>query len=583
MAHVTDVRSSRPRWLLTWYALAAAFAVFTYFYGLDSLHIPKNGDEYPYEHITRMTAASGHWLPLQSEIPEMRNTKPPLLFWQGIVSTNWGTSWTLWRLRWPSVAYTLLTAGLVFLLGWRLSGQLETGFIALLTFLTFFSTYRYGRPFLTDAPSTFWLFVPCFAVLWRPSLVESRLAAPLLLGLATGVGLLYKSFALLLPVGLFLAWWRLRQRRYRVREFVAHDAGPLAIVAVVALAVFSVWFVLDPDPRAILNEFVFEENAGKFGAPGDYLKNLLWGGSSIWRLVVSYPLNAGLLMFPVIALFIDAFKRRSELLTVRLQPDTTADPKSDTTADAETQLWLWVVTLFVVFSLPSQRDERYLLPAMPAVAVLCALNWRRIGERVFKISLVTTGAAVVLLAYLSLRLEQAVAGERLFPFTYWVVLAIAVILVIAALLRPGLARVCVNVAILLALAGFAGFLHPFDGAPGTYSADVQQATRGRTVWVPINFAAKEEAHRFLLPGADVHGYAGEPDFTLAGPGSHSALFAVRAPINSTGIGGGRVLGERLDIATRQTPKQILDMLRGNVFEHLFVKEILVEPGERRER
>jgi dolichyl-phosphate-mannose-protein mannosyltransferase len=582
VAHVSDVRSSGPRSLLTWYALAAAFAVFTYFYGLDSLHIPKNGDEYPYEHITRMTAASGHWLPLRSEIPEMRNTKPPLLFWQGIVSTNWGTSWTLWRLRWPSVAYTLLTAGLVFLLGWRLSGQLETGFIALLTFLTFFSTYRYGRPFLTDAPSTFWLFVPCFALLWRPSLVESRVAAPLVLGLATGVGLLYKSFALLLPVELFLAWWHLRQRRYRVREFVAHDAGPLAIVAVVALAVFSVWFVLDPDPRAILNEFVFEENAGKFGAPGDYLKNLLWGGSSIWRLVVSYPLNAGLLMFPVTALFIDAFKRRSELLTVRLQPDTTADPKRDT-ADAETQLWLWVVTLFVVFSLPSQRDERYLLPAMPAVAVLCALNWRRIGERVFKISLVTTGAAVVILAYLSLRLEQAVAGERLFPFTYWVVLAIAVVLVIAALLRPGLARVCVNVAILLALAGFAGFLHPFDGAPGTYSADVQQATRGRTVWVPINFAAKEEAHRFLLPGADVHGYAGEPDFTLAGPGSHSALFAVRAPINSTGIGGGRVLGERLDIATRQTPKQILDMLRGHVFEHLFVKEILVEPGERRER
>jgi hypothetical protein len=44
-----------------------------------------------------------------------------------------------------------------------------------------------------------------------------------------------------------------------------------------------------------------------------------------------------------------------------------------------------------------------------------------------------------------------------------------------------------------------------------------------------------------------------------------------------------VLGERLDIATRQTPKQILDMLRGNVFEHLFVKEFLVEPGERHER
>ena len=45
---------------LLWNVLALALAVFTYFYGLDSQHIPKNGDEYPYEHITRLTAASGH-------------------------------------------------------------------------------------------------------------------------------------------------------------------------------------------------------------------------------------------------------------------------------------------------------------------------------------------------------------------------------------------------------------------------------------------------------------------------------------------------------------------------------------------
>ena len=548
-----------------WYGAAAAFAVVTYFYGLDSLHIPKNGDEYPYEHITRMTAVSGHWLPLKSEIPEMRNTKPPLLFWQGMVSTNWGGDWTLWRLRWPSVAYTLLTAGFAFLLGWRLSGQLETGFIALLTFLAFFSTYRYGRPFLTDSPSSFWLFVPCFALLWRPSIVESRLTAPFLLGLATGVGLLYKSFALLVPVGLFLAWWHLRHRRYVVPAFLARDVGKLVIVAVVALAIFGLWFVLDPDPRAIVNEFVFRENAAKFGAPGDYLKDFFWGGSSIWRLVVSYPLNAGLLMFPVVALFVDAFRRRNEL------------------DDDEILLWMWVISLFVVFSLPSQRDERYLLPAMPALAVLCALNWERISERVFIASVVVTGVAALLLVYLSMRLEQAVPGERLFSAGYWALLAVNVIVVTASLLRTRLARSYVNVAVLLALASFAGFLRPFDGASGTYASDVQHLAKGRTVWVPINFAAKEEAHRFLLPGADVRGYAGAPDFTVSSPGPHSPLFAVRAPIDGTAVGGGRVLGERLDIATRQTPEQILDMLRGNVLEHLFVREVLVEPGEVHER
>jgi len=89
---------------LGWYVSACLLAVFTYFYGLDGQHIPKNGDEYPYEHIVRLTAASGELLPLHSQMENMRNTKPPLLFWQGIVSTDWGKHWTLWDLRYPSDA-----------------------------------------------------------------------------------------------------------------------------------------------------------------------------------------------------------------------------------------------------------------------------------------------------------------------------------------------------------------------------------------------------------------------------------------------------------------------------------------------
>ncbi|MEQ1916372.1 MAG: glycosyl transferase family 39, partial [Gallionella sp.] len=106
-----------PSRLKYWYIAAVLLAVFTYFYGLDSQYIPKNGDEYPYKHITRLTADSGHLLPLQSQMENMRNTKPPLLFWQGIASTDGGKHWDLWDLRYPSVIYTLLTAALLFLLG----------------------------------------------------------------------------------------------------------------------------------------------------------------------------------------------------------------------------------------------------------------------------------------------------------------------------------------------------------------------------------------------------------------------------------------------------------------------------------
>ena len=89
-----------------WWPLITLVAVFSYFYNLDGLHIPKIGDEAPYYHVTRLTADSGHWLPLQGDYG-LQNTKPPLLFWQGIVSTSWATHWTLERLRLPIVFYSL--------------------------------------------------------------------------------------------------------------------------------------------------------------------------------------------------------------------------------------------------------------------------------------------------------------------------------------------------------------------------------------------------------------------------------------------------------------------------------------------
>ena len=190
------MKLTKPGLRTAWYLLASLLAVFIYFYGLDSQHIPKNGDEYPYEHITRLTADSGKLLPLQSQLDNMRNTKPPLLFWQGIASTGWGKNWTLWNLRYPSVIYTLLTAAMLFMLGWKLSKRAETGFIAALTFLAFFTPYRFGRPFLTNPPEVFWIFLPFFVLLYWRQAYTSRWLIPMLLGVSIGIGFLYKSFAL---------------------------------------------------------------------------------------------------------------------------------------------------------------------------------------------------------------------------------------------------------------------------------------------------------------------------------------------------------------------------------------------------
>ena len=123
--------------LLGWGSLVIALIV--YCSGLGSDHLATNGDELLYAQITRLTATGGSLLPLLSIDGKADNTKPPLLFWQGIIATDWGDHWSLARLRAPTVFYTLLTAALLFAVGWRRSRDPLLGLQAALLFLCFFS------------------------------------------------------------------------------------------------------------------------------------------------------------------------------------------------------------------------------------------------------------------------------------------------------------------------------------------------------------------------------------------------------------------------------------------------------------
>ena len=546
------------------WAAIALLALAAYLYGLDGRHIPKNGDESVYFHIARLTAASGHWLPLASELDNMRNTKPPMLFWQGIASTAGGEHWTRWNLRLPSVVYTFAAALLAGLLAHRLTGRRGPAWVAALSFLAFFSTYRYGRPFLTNAPETFWMFLPFFVLLyWRPAAFESRLAVPLLLGICFGITFLYKSFALALPVGLGLAWWRLHHRGYRLAAFIRQDLAGLVITMTIALALFGLWFALDPEPGAIWREFVIGENAEKFEARGGYLKTLLWGGSSIWSLALNYPLNAGLLAVPVLALFVIGardFRR----------------------APIERQLlWLWVLTLFLVFALPSQRSGRYLFPAMPAIAVLLAVYWERLPRWVYLVALLLAATIGALIGYLSWRLAGALPAAALYTSSHWLLLLAMLAVIVAGLGWRPATRPASVAAVFLTYLAFASTVAPLEGPAGRYDEAARRHAAGHDVRVPCNFRAMYEADRFLLPGANVLGYADDGEHDARALAQRFRLFTVKVPFGGEVCEGCRVIGERLEIRSRHTREQIDEMLRGRVFEHLFMRELLVDarPGE----
>jgi 4-amino-4-deoxy-L-arabinose transferase-like glycosyltransferase len=264
-----------------------------------------------------------------------------------------------------------------------------------------------------------------------------------------------------------------------------------------------------------------------------------------------------LLALPVAALMASALRRPGDL------------------SDNEKLLWIWLLTAIIVFSVPSQRSARYLLTAMPALAVLCALGWERLRSGWFIATLIVCAAALAFLAYES-RLLQAAVGGALFPTVYWALLLGSIGFCVAAICIPAMRRPGAPVASLLLFLSMAVFLGPFDGSRGNFPAATQSAVAGREVWVPSDFTTSEEAYRFLLPTAKLRIYTKSEDLDSAALARQYRLFAVRMPLDGLPCSGCQVLGQRLDLRGRLSSADIEAILRGRVFENVFLKELLIE-------
>ena len=539
--------------------------VFTYLYGLDSRFAPKNGDEYPYMHIVRMTADTGAWLPLQSEMDGIKNTKPPLVFWEGIASTSWGSDWTLFALRWPSVVYTGLTALFLFLAVSRFSGRRQTGLLAALVWLSFFATYRYGRPFLTDPPEVFWLSLPFFALLyWGKAAFESKLLFPILAGASLGIALLSKSFAYIVPATFALGLFYWRWREWSIPKVLLRDLYKVLLITVLALGVFALWFVLDPFPEAVWKEFVLGENAGKFQArSSNYLLDLVRGGDSVWMLALTTLANAGLFTFVLISALIQCWRERRFLSL------------------EESLLLLLALAFFIVFSLPSQRSGRYLLPVMPAFAAVIAIFWDRLPIWGFRIALLLQllllGALVWVGGNLQLSNFLGQPGIWSYSLWHWVFMGAAIALVLLGIFNRERSKAIALAGCFLCYCALTSGLSPLEGTLGRYSQATIQSLVGKDVWVPCDYRAKDEEYRLLLPGAILHGYlakdAGQIDLLTKNyplVAVQSAIGVVPALCDSC-----KIVGKRMEMRARHSDAEIQAILKGQIGEHLFVNEYLI--------
>ncbi len=573
---------------LLWLALALVVAL-GYLFQLGGDHIPRNGDELVYAHIARLTAESGHWLPLVSSYDFMRNTKPPLLFWQAMLAGGWGDHWTLLNLRLPSVVYIWATALMAGLLTWKIvrtggntAGAQPNhqatvmGAIAAIVFLSFFSTYRYGRPYLTSAPETFWLCGVFFALAWSPSqLLASRWKFPLVAGVAIGIGCLYKSFAMVAPVGLGLALCyqvlHARKAPWQVfRRGIVFDGFKVAAICAIALAVFGLWFAVDPLPGEVWREFVVGENAGKFKSSPGYLKQAFSGSGGILTILTGYFVNAGLLFPLSVGCVWTAWR------SYRLRRGT-----AQTISDGEKVLWLWLLALALVFMLPDQRSARYLIPAMPAVAVLIALYWERIARIWFSLTLLfcLLGAmAMGLIAYGAVRATQDLGA---YSPLFWLLLLLTAIACVFGFAKKEAARPMTAIAGFAVLFALAWTTAPFNGALGHFRPETIAKMKGQQISVPNNFNGQFERYQFLLPGAKIVAYdAPQPvDYTDAEvqvlfKTSRYALVARRA--GQAPCAQCRIIDVRWDVRSRQDPKEGTWAAITSPETFWYAKEYLVE-------
>jgi 4-amino-4-deoxy-L-arabinose transferase-like glycosyltransferase len=539
--------------------------VFTYLYGLDSRFAPKNGDEYPYMHIVRVTADSGHWLPLQSEMDGIKNTKPPLIFWQGIASTQWASEWSLANLRWPSVLYTALTAFFLFLAVRRFSGKTQTGILAALVWLSFFATYRYGRPFLADPPEVFWISLPFLAILyWGKSAFESKFFFPVFAGICLGFALFAKSFAYIVPASFALGLYYWRWRQWSIPQVLLKDLYKLIIIAALALGVFALWFAMDPNPAAIWNEFVLGENAGKFAArQSSYLMDMLRGGDSIWLLMLTTIANAGLLSFVLISTLIQCWRKR-RFLNIE-----------------ETLLLLLIAAFFIVFSLPSQRSGRYLLPVMPAFAALIALYWDKLPLWGFRIALLLQLLVLSLLLWIGINLQfsqfMGDAGAWTYSYCHWALMGVSVPFVLLGLFKRSFTKTFSLAACFLVYCALTSSLAPLEGYLGRFATETIAQLQDKDVWIPCDYRAKDEEYRLLMPGAKLHGYLAKDAGDIAVLTTSYPLVALHVPLGTKPAlcDSCQIIGQRMEMRARHSNEEIQQMLMGQIGKYLFVTEYLV--------
>ncbi len=303
--------------------------------------------------VMRTMVASGDWL-LPRMGDELRLNKPPLAYWLSAGLAELGLGPTKLALRLPSALAALALLAAAYAWGKRLGGArlglLAAGLLA--TMESFLALGRRGVAEMLLAAACTGAFL-----LW-PELVERRRRSLLpLFALCVGIGCLAKATAALFVLGLPIAVDLTRRGLWR-EALRWKNSRWLVAALVLGFAWYGVAFASGVEAREQIKNYALlplglgdgaVERGAKHYRPVYYFFGVL--------LQAAGPA----ILLGALFLARSARPRRAEL-------------------DAE-RSWPWIVLLsiFVGFSLLPQKQKHYLLPLLPALALVLAQAALRLG------------------------------------------------------------------------------------------------------------------------------------------------------------------------------------------------------------
>ncbi len=337
----------------SWLTLAALWLVLLLLASLRPLAVP---DEGRYGEIGRWMLQSGDWLtPRLNGIPFFH--KPPLLHWLEAMSlATFGVNAVALRLV-PALHVGLMMVAL-YLSARRISTELiarRAGAMlgASMAFLVGGQYINHDMLVASWIGVAIWCFAFAFMAGDKPNAALARWGF-----VACALAMLGKGLIGIALPGMVIFVWLIWTRQFKKILYLPWFTG-LALFGLVALP----WFVMAQQKYPELFNYMFIGQ--QFNR---YTATTFNNARPGWF----YLLSLVLLLFPWVFFALNLVRRKvRSAMGVMLETAPLMAP------EWWSLCWIWLLTITVFFSIPNSKLVGYILPVMPALALLSALGWER--------------------------------------------------------------------------------------------------------------------------------------------------------------------------------------------------------------